>query len=150
MKKLFTLIVLTGLLMSCHIVTTEEPVKETEKAYVAHGVMTVTSSGFSKEDTRVKVVLKDAQKLDMYMFEVKFAEKMPVTIDMLISGIDYEKKGNDIHFACNDIVPTAGGKPYEKYIIKDMEGYITPDSLCFSNKYDDTPSMYTGVLTGKN
>jgi len=146
MKKILTLLAMSAMLASCHVVTKEEPVTENEKAYEAYGVMTVTSSGFTKEDTRVKVVLKDEQRLDLYMFEVKFSEKMPVTIDMLVSGIDYEMNGNHIHFACDDIVPTAGGKPYEKYVIRDLEGYISADSLCLSNKYGDTPSIYAGAL----
>ena len=41
MKKLFTLMVLAGLLMSCHITTQEEPVKDNSKAYEAYGLLTI-------------------------------------------------------------------------------------------------------------
>lgn len=146
MKKLFTLLVLAGLLMSCHIATQEEPVKDNSKAYEAYGLLTIPTSGFTKEAVRTRLVLVDDKKLDLYMFEVKFAAAMPVTIDMLISGVDYTKTGEGISFSCNDIVPTAGGKPYEKYVIKDLNGYVTADSLCLSNKYGETPTVYEGVL----
>ena len=111
MKKLFTLMVLAGLLMSCHITTQEEPEKDNSKAYEAYGLLTIPTSGFTKEAVRTKLVLVDDKKLNLYMFEVKFAAAMPVTIDMLISGVDYTKTGERISFSCNDIVPTAGGKP---------------------------------------
>ena len=73
MKKIF--ILLTGIicLASCHITTSEEPVKETEQAINAYGVMTVLTSGFSKEDVHVKAVLKQNHQMDLYMFDIKFA-----------------------------------------------------------------------------
>ena len=72
-------------------------------------------------------------------------------------SIDPHTKNNDLLHAYNNSlapgipnvtlkVPTAGGKPYEKYVIKDLNGYVTADSLCLSNKYGDTPCVYEGVL----
>ena len=79
------------------------------------------------------------------MYDVKFATMMPVTIDMLISGVSYIKQGQTIRFYGDSIVPTAGNKPYEKYIITDLEGYVTADSICLSNNYGETPSIYRGA-----
>ena len=80
------------------------------------------------------------------MFDVKFAAAMPVTIDMLISGVGFAISGDEIHFYGDSIVPTAGGKPYEKYIIRDLEGKITADSIVLSNSYGETPSVYRGAI----
>lgn len=146
MKKLILLISSVLVMASCHITTPEEPVKENEKVYEAIGVLTITSSGFTKEDLRVKLVEKDDETMDLYMFDVKFAAAMPVTIDMLISGVEYTKFGKIIHFFGDSIVPTAGGKPYEKYIIRDLEGQITADSIILSNYYGTTPSIYRGAI----
>jgi len=150
MKKnlLFLLCVIT--LASCHIVTKEEPVMETEKAHEAYGLLTITSSGFTKDHLRVKLVKKENATMDLYMFDVKFAAAMPVTIDMLVSGVSYAKSGNEIHFYGDSIVPTAGGKPYEKFIIRDLEGKITADSIVLSNYYGTTPSIYRGKLKVEN
>ena len=52
----------------------------------------------------------------------------------------------EIRFYGDSIVPTAGDKPYEKYIVTDLKGYISADSLCLSNKYGDTPCVYAGKL----
>jgi len=144
-KKFLILFVFAGLVMSCHIVTPEEPTTEDTEAYEAFGLLTIPSSGFTKENVRTKLVLKDDDKLDLYMYDVKFATMMPVTIDMLISGVTYTKIGSEIHFYGDSIVPTAGNKPYEKYIITELEGYVTNDSLCLSNNYGDTPATYEGV-----
>lgn len=147
MKKLFTLFIAAGLLASCHIVTPEEPVPDDTQAYEAYGLLTIPSSGFTKENVRTKVVLTDAETLDIYMYEVKFATLMPVTIDMLISGVSYTKTARGIRFYGDSIVPTAGGKAYDKYIVTALEGSITADSLCLSNNYGDTPSIYQGALS---
>jgi len=145
MKHLYVLFIAI-LFSACHIVTPEEPVPDDTPAYEAYGLLTVTSSGFTKEDVRTKIVLVDDYTLDLYMYDVKFATMMPVTIDMLISGVPYSKQGQTIRFYGDSIVPTAGNKPYEKYIITDLEGYVTADSLCLSNNYGDTPSTYRGAL----
>ena len=145
MKHLYVLFIAI-LFSACHIVTPEEPVPDDTQAYEAYGLLTVTSSGFTKEDVRTKIVLVDDYTLDLYMYDVKFATMMPVTIDMLISGVPYSKQGQTICFYGDSIVPTAGNKPYEKYIITDLEGYVTADSLCLSNNYGDTPSTYRGAL----
>lgn len=146
MKKIILLISSVLFMASCHIVTPEEPEKEDQKAYEAYGLLTITSSGFTKDNLRVKLIEKDDATMDLYMFDVKFAAAMPVTIDMLISGVGYAKSGNEIHFYGDSIVPTAGGKPYEKYIIRDLEGKITTDSIVLSNYYGETPSVYRGVI----
>lgn len=146
MKKIILLISSVLFMASCHIVTPEEPEKEDQKAYEAYGLLTITSSGFTKDNLRVKLIEKDDATMDLYMFDVKFAAAMPVTIDMLISGVGYAKSGNEIHFYGDSIVPTAGGKPYEKYIIRDLEGKITTDSIVLSNYYGETPSVYRGAI----
>ncbi len=144
--KHFYVLITAILFTACHISTPEEPLPEDTSAYEAYGLLTVTSSGFTKENVRTKIVLIDDATLDLYMYDVKFATMMPVTIDMLISGVSYTKQGQTIRFYGDSIVPTAGNKPYEKYIITDLEGYVTADSICLSNNYGETPSTYQGAL----
>ena len=146
MKKIILLISSVLIMASCHIATPEEPVTEDQKEYEAYGLLTITSSGFTKDDLRVKLVEKDDATMDLYMFDVKFAAAMPVTIDMLISGVGFAISGDEIHFYGDSIVPTAGGKPYDKYIIRDLEGKITADSIVLSNYYGETPSVYRGAI----
>jgi len=144
MKKILTLLLLAGIITSCHITSQEEPVNDNTEAYEAYGLLYIPSSGFTKEDVHTKIILKDNETLDIYMYEVKFATLMPVTIDMVISGVTYTKHGEDIQFYGDSIVPTAGNKPYDKYIVTDLTGRITADSLCLSNNYGDTPAIYAG------
>ena len=146
MKKIFTILACVGLLTACHINTPEPEVPEETDAYEAIGTLLIPTSGFTKEDLRTKVVLVDEEHLDIYMFDVKFATAMPVTIDMVISGVPYEQHGSTISFYGDSIVPYAGNKPYEKYVVTELEGSITADSMFISNNYGDTPSIYTGAL----
>ena len=146
MKKIFTLIALAGLFAACHINTPEPEIQDDTEAYEALGTLLIPSSGFTKENLRTEIVLVDNDKLDIYMFDVKFADAMPVTIDMVISGVPYVQSGSFISFYGDSIVPYAGNKPYEKYIVTDLEGSITADSMFISNNYGTTPSIYTGAL----
>jgi hypothetical protein len=99
MKKIILFITCLFCLASCHIITQEEPVAENEKAYEAYGLLTIPSSGFTKDSLRVKIVEKEDATMDVYMFDVKFAAGMPVTIDMLVSGVGYAKSGSEIRFS---------------------------------------------------
>ena len=146
MKKIFTFIVLAGLFASCSINSPEPEISDDTDAYEAIGTLLIPSSGFTKENLLTKVVLVDQEKLDIYMFDVKFAALMPVTIDMVISGVPYVQNGSFISFYGDSIVPYAGNKPYEKYIVTELEGSITADSMFISNNYGDTPSIYRGAL----
>lgn len=132
------------LFSSCHIASEEPEVKEQENAYESYGLLTIPSSGFTKENVRTKVVLVSDKLMDIYMFDVKFAVLMPVTIDMVISGVGYTKTADEIRFSGDGIVPTAGNKPYDKYIVTNLVGRITADSICLSNNYGDTPAIYSG------
>lgn len=138
--------VLTLFLSSCHISSPEPPATDENNKYTAYGVLTIPSSGFTKENVRTEIVLTKENTLDIYMYDVKFATMMPVTIDMVISGVGYNKTAKEIRFYGDSIVPTAGNKPYDKYIVTDLEGVITADSMFISNKYGETPSVYKGAL----
>lgn len=142
----FTVVIAAAVLFSsCHIASEVPEVEENDKAYEAYGLLTIPSSGFTKEDVRTEVMLVSDKLLDIYMFEVKFATLMPVTIDMVISGVEYTRTADEIHFCGDGIVPTAGNKPYEKYTVTDLVGRITADSICLSNVYGDTPAVYAGA-----
>ena len=129
---------------SCHIASDEPEITDNDSAYVAVGTLTIPSSGFTKENVRTQIVLVNDNKLDIYMYDVKFAALMPVTIDMVISGVDYTQNDDMIRFYGDSIVPTAGNKPYDKYIVTDLTGSLTSDSLIISNMYGDTPCTYAG------
>lgn len=134
-------------LSACHIHSEEPTVVTEETAYESFGLLTIPSSGFTKENVRTKIVLVNEEQLNIYMYDVKFATLMPVTIDMVISNVSYTLSGEDIQFYGDSIVPTAGNKLYEKYIVTDLNGKITADSLCIYNKYGETPSVYEGLLS---
>lgn len=146
MKKIFTILACAGLLVACHINSPEPEVQEDTTVYDASGTLLIPTSGFTKEDLHTEVVLVDNEKLDIYMYDVKFAAAMPVTIDMVISGVPYVQHGSLITFYGDSIVPYAGNKPYEKYMVTKLEGSITTDSMFISNNYGVTPSVYKGVL----
>ncbi len=147
MKQFYLLIALAIGLASCHITNSEEPeVKKPVNTFEAIGTQLIPSSGFTKKDVLAKVVLGENNKLNIYMYDIKFAAAMPVTIDMIISDVDYTRQGDEVNFTGENIVPTAGDKPYDKYIVTNLVGKITADSLIITNNYGQTPSVYRGKL----
>ena len=50
MKKIFLFVLLAGMLSACHIASEEPEIKENESSYEAYGLLTIPSSGFTKED----------------------------------------------------------------------------------------------------
>ncbi len=150
MKKIYLLLLSICSLAACNINTPEPMVEIDENAYEAYGLLTIPHSGFTKENVRVQMIIKDENVMDLYMYEVKFASAMPVTIDMLVSNVPYSQTNTQIDFYGDSIIPTAGGKPYEKYIVRELQGTITEDSIILSNYYGSTFSTYEGKLKIKN
>ena len=73
---------------------------------------------------------------------------MPVSIDMVIPAAKYTRTANRITLSGEDIIPTMVGNPFDRYMITDLKGYVTADSLVFSNNYGTyNDCSYAGKIT---
>jgi hypothetical protein len=79
------------------------------------------------------------------MQKVKFAEQMP-QMDITIDSIIVADIPHGIVLAGNNIVSEAMGGAYPEYIIKDLIGLVTADSLSFSMTFGTYPLTYEGKL----
>ena len=115
----------------------------TATVFEAIGEMNVPGEEpFVKENIRAEVVLAENGKAEIRLYEVSFSPRMPVTIDMVIPGVTYNRTAKEITLSGDRIIPTAGGNAYERYIVTQLQGRLTSDSLIINNNYGNMPTSY--------
>ncbi len=117
------------------------------KNFAALGTSTVlTEPVFEQDSVMLLAELTSDTTLRLSMLAVTFSERMPVTIDMALDPVSYTRSEKLISFSGEDIIPTAGGKPYDRYKATALKGTITPDSLCLSATLGTYPITYRGAI----
>lgn len=105
---------------------------------------------FKMEDIRSEVVIVDETTLDIYLYDVAFASRMAQknTINMEIPGVNYDRTEGLITLSGDNITPTMKGRPFPDYIVNNLSGTITADSLKFTNSYGTfSGCTYAGKIT---
>ncbi len=121
------------------------PINPIEEVFY-EGLLSVRqSSGTFYEQDSVLVTFKDSTLATIVMHKVKFSQYMPVILnDMTIDSISVEKAANDIVLAGENLIPTTAGNPYAMYIITDLQGKVTSDSLITTMKCGTYPLSFRG------
>ena len=118
-----------------------------EKGECYTGTMTVDQNDgtfYTQSDVQVDYEILNG-KLNFVMYKVKFAEGMPIKLDMVVEGVDcFGAVGNYI-LAGNNIVPYAMGGPFEKFTITNLSGLITDDTMTLSFMCGEYPVTYSGT-----
>ena len=105
---------------------------------------------FEMKDIRSEVVIVDQTTLDIYLFDIAFASAMAqqTTINMVIPGVNYVRTEGLITLSGDNIIPTMKGHQFRKYIVNNLSGTITADSLKFTNSYGTfSGCTYAGKIT---
>lgn len=103
---------------------------------------------FVMDSVRAEVIITGDNTLDVYLYQINFSSKMPITIDMVIPGVTYSRNADRITLSGDSLVPTMGGNPFDKYIVTALSGHITADSLVFSNGYGPySDCTYAGAVS---
>ena len=121
------------------------PTKPVEKeCYV--GTLTVDQNDgttYTQEDVNIDYEIIDG-KLNFVMYKVKFAENMPLKLDMVVEGIDCLGAIGNYVLTGNGIVPYAMGGKFEKYTITELVGTITNSTMNLSFMCGEYPVTYEG------
>ncbi len=114
--------------------------------YVGDIVVLGYGSSFTDKDIKVELTFNGTDKTaDMLIKEVKFAEAMPLRLDMAVKGISYTVAGSKITIAGDNIVPEAMGGPFEMYKITGLSGEISESGISFTMTCGGIyPVSYTG------
>ena len=111
------------------------------------GTMTVDQNDdtmYTQDEVKVDYEILDG-KLNFVMYKVKFAEGMPIKLDMVVEGVDCIGAAGHYVLAGNGIVPYAMGGPFEKFTITNLLGLITNDTMTLSFMCGEYPVTYSGT-----
>ena len=111
------------------------------------GPMTVDQNDgtvYTQEDVEVDYEIK-GDKLNFVMYKVKFANGMPIKLDMVVEGVNYTEVNGTYTITGDGIVPYAMGGPFEKYTIANLTGIITDTSFTLDFMCGEYPVTYDGA-----
>ena len=103
-----------------------------ETAATYNGKLIVNGS-YAKDSTDCKIeIAEDSKSFTLSIYEVKFAEAMPVSIDIAIPGIPCTASGDGMTFAGDTIVPLIGIAPAPNFTFYNINGEVKDSELKFS------------------
>ena len=160
MKKLFYLLAAAAIVSACNSKDKNEPEVQTQVSFTkatcfeALGTNTVPNvegeqkdQPFILDNVRVEAVILTDNTLDINLYGITFSSKMRA-IDMVIPGAKYTRTAEKITLYGENIIPTMGGNPFNLYVINDLSGTITANSLEFTNSYGQYAGCtYAGKIT---
>ena len=118
---------------------------DTKECYT--GTMTVDQNDgtfYTQDEVKVDYEILNG-KLNFVMYKVKFADAMPIKLDMVVEGVDCIGAVGHYVLAGNGIVPYAMGGPFEKFTITNLAGLITDDTMTLSFMCGEYPVTYSGT-----
>lgn len=116
------------------------------------GTLTVaqgTAGEFILDDVEVLLTLDEGGAGgDIEMFDVKFAQAMPLTLDMTIPDVAIALLlTGEYSISGEGIVPIAMGGPFRAYTITGLVGTATPTALSLNMLCGGIPVSYSGLLS---
>lgn len=111
------------------------------------GTLTVDQNDgtvYTQENVQIDYEILDS-KLNFVMYKVKFADNMPIKLDMVVEGVDCIGAVGHYILAGDNIIPYAMGGPFEKYTITNLAGLITNETMTLSFTCGDYPVTYSGT-----
>ena len=111
------------------------------------GTLTVDQNDgtfYTQDDVKVDYEILDG-KLNFVMYKVKFANGMPIKLDMVVEGVDCIGAVGHYVLAGSDIVPYAMGGPFEQFTITNLTGLITNDTMTLNFMCGEYPVTYNGT-----
>lgn len=105
----------------------------------------IVNGSFTKDSTDCQIVFNETKdSLTLNIFSVKFAEQMPVSIDISIPGILCSATDGKVTFSGTNITPCIGVVPAPAYLFSEIQGEIENSEL----KYSAVCTMGTFTFTG--
>ncbi len=105
------------------------------------GNANITTSNFSLEDVNF-VPTVDGDIIEIEMYGVKFAEAMPVSLDITISGITISDSGQ---FSAATVIPTLNGVEMAAYTMTNVSGNLTDSEFNVNFECLGTSVTYEGT-----
>lgn len=121
-----------------------EPIAEQSATYKGSIFVTFNGQEYETKDIKVKFNKDSETSSTLSIYKVKFVPQMPVTIDLDLPGVSYAATDASYTLSGNNIVPTMGGNPFDRYTATNIEGTANKDALSFSLYFGEYPTRYEG------
>lgn len=148
LKTGLTALAATLFFVACDGTDDTPPTAPNDGAYT--GTVVVDKGGANEltlENIEVEFTVGDSgNTADIELLRVKFAARMPVTIDMTIPGVGLTFTDTGYSLAGEGIVPTyMNGVPYPERTITGLVGTGSATTLDFSMRCGDYPLSFSGT-----
>ena len=147
LKLLFSLAIMSLAIVACENGENNALPSKPNKTECYTGTMTVDQNDgtfYTQEDVQVDYEILDG-KLNFVMYKVKFANGMPIKLDMVVEGVDCVGAVGHYVLAGDNIIPYAMGGPFEQFTITNLTGLITDDTMTLSFMCGEYPVTYSGT-----
>jgi hypothetical protein len=141
MKKVFAFFAMAAMFAACNTNTPVNPDEQKREEFAKAtffeviGTNKVPSESYTQDSVRAEAFVKDGNIVSINLYGVGFSARMPLTIDMTIDSISSTRTADRIILSAETVIPTMGGKPFNRYPVVNLNGYISADSLVFTNNY---------------
>lgn len=147
LKRLCFIVCCCVVLISCND-DTEQEVKHRndmdDKTIVYQGKITM-SDGFEQNNVKVDITYLNDNLMTIRLFQVRFAENMPVSIDMEWRNISYNTNNNELIFSIDSIIPFALNGYLEAFTCYNVKGYTNSNNLIFSFYCKGETASFYGI-----
>lgn len=147
LKRLCFIICCWVVLLSCNDETEQRIEHSNEKgnsAIVYQGKITMID-GFEQNSVKVDITYLNDSLMTIRLFQVRFAENMPVSIDMEWRKMPYSTSNNELIFSIDSIIPFALNGYLEAFTCYNVNGYTDNDSLIFSFYCKGETASFYGI-----
>jgi hypothetical protein len=100
-------------------------------------------TSYTQESVEVDYEIKD-DKLNFVMYKVKFANGMPIKLDMVVEGVNYTETEDGYTLSGDNLIPYAMGGPFEKFTITELTGTISETAMELDFMCGEYPVTYSG------
>ena len=148
LKSLLTIVCIALFGFACENGDNNDLPNNPEASKCYKGTMTVDQNDgthYTQQSVEVDYEIKEG-KLNFVMYKVKFANGMPIKLDMVVEGVDYIEEYDGSYTLSGDgLVPYAMGGPFEKFTITELRGRVDSESLRLEVMCGEYPVTYSGA-----
>ena len=122
------------------------PTKPVEECYI--GTLSVDQNDgtfYYQSNVKTTYEISAEGRLSFAMYNVKFAEGMPIKLNMFVDGVAFKEEDGQYTLSGNGLVPYAMGGPFEKFTITNLTGTLTEESFSLEFLCGEYPVTYSGV-----
>ena len=140
------MVVLLAFGVGCDTGDNNLPTKPVEECYI--GTLSVDQNDgtfYYQSNVKTTYEISAEGRLSFAMYNVKFAEGMPIKLNMFVDGVTFKEEDGQYTLSGNGLVPYAMGGPFEKFTITNLTGTLTEESFSLEFLCGEYPVTYNGV-----